>query len=1150
MKKLLSLAALLLASGLALGQTLITGDLAGRVTDPTGAAVANATVTIVSLDDASKRTITTDKSGAFRFSLLRPGFYSLTEDGSGLTASVPSVAINVGQASTINLVAKPTGSASTVEVTAQVSLLQKEDANISYTFSQQQIEALPIPGGDITNLAFSTPGVQLSTGGGYGNFSAFGLPGNSNVFTVNGSDLMDAYNNLANSGASNNVLGANELQEAAVVVNGYTGQYGRLAGAQVNYTTKSGTNQFHGNAIFYYNSSGFNANDWFIKKQQYQNGTVNAQPHAVGRQWAGSVGGPIWKDKIFFFFDDEGLRYALPGGGSTNFFPTTAFQTATLANIAAKHPTESAIYKQLFSAYTGSPNFASARVDPTDATGGCGDLAGTTVGGVTFGGVAGQTPCAAAFVSQTGNATAEQLYAIRFDINPTSKDQINFRYRHDFGLQATSSDPVNTLFSANSNQPEYDGQGSWTHTFTPNVTNVLSIDSLYYAAVFGPPNLAGALAVFPTVFAFSDGDAFATVGGGDNSYPSGRRVSQYQVQDDFSYTHGKNAFKAGYNFRRFNIAALATRAGVGVGATSFGSNTDFYNGVLQNNSGQAGADSTTQEFANVGAGHFAIYDLGVYFQDQVAVTPNLKLTASVRFDRMGNPACNGNCLVRLNASFPQLNHSSSIPYNQAILTSQRNAFNNVEAVTTQPRFGFAYSPYGAQGKTVIRGGAGLFADIPVPASFVRYLTNAPNYTAFTITPAKTGAGVTPAPGAITSYLAAPGAGSGYAAGAASNAAFQNGFASGQTLAQIQANVAAAGGSFAAPAYSASAPNTLRNPKFVEYNLEIQQAVGQHELFDLNYVGNFGTDILFFNASANAFSSTGFGGLSTTPIDGRFSTVTDMTNFGHSNYNGIVASWQHRSGGLTTAVNYTFSHALDNTSNGGYEGFTYNGSTGSANVLTQIDPLSVDRLNYGSADYDARHNLSLNYAYQTKFDSSHRLLSKALTGFLISGNLFAKSGNPYSVLRGSLAARYTSNAAGQATNGGSTLGALIVPNPHHPCGNPNQICNQISEYASAAGQAAYGFGNQARNSYRGPMYFDADLDFGKIVAVTEHARVKIGANMFNVLNHPNFAAPYNNLANANFGKILADQPPVSSPYGNFQGAGVSGRIIQVYGSISF
>jgi hypothetical protein len=667
--------------------------------------------------------------------------------------------------------------------------------------------------------------------------------------------------------------------------------------------------------------------------------------------------------------------------------------------------------------------------------------------------------------------------------------------------------------------------------------------SLYYSAVFGPPNFAAATAVFPTTFSFSDGDGFANLGGSDSSYPSGRNVSQYQFTDDLAITVGRNSFKTGYNFRRYNITNFAPLAGT-TGSTAFASNTDFYNGLISN-ANAGGASTTTQVTAAIAQAHLAMYSIGVYFQDQFAATRTLNLTASVRFDRAGDPACRSSCFVRTAGPFDQIAHGAALPYNQSIVTNQPNAFNNVEAVTIQPRIGMALTPFGPNGNTVIRGGVGLFADLPVASVLTRFITSAPNYVSFTITPT-TG----------KTFAVQPGlAGSGYSAALASGAAFEKGFASSQTLAQIQAAVAATGSTYSAPSYTASTTNKLLNPKFAEYNLEIQQAVSKHDVFDINYVGNIGTDILFVNPTANAYAycatsgtgycpATGFPDLPLTLTDPRFKAVSTLTNNGHSNYNGLVVSYRHQNGhGLTTAVNYTISHSLDNTSNGGVEGF--NAGSEATYITAQIDPTDADKLNYGNADYDTRHNLTANYVWIIPTHFSNHLVQESLGGWTVSGTIFAKSGVAYSVIRGSLAGNITNS-----TNGGNVLGGFLGGSLG-PCGNPHNQCLNTTSYAAAKSQYLYGFGNQARNSYRGPDYTDTDMQLTKIIPIFERFKFKFGANAFNLLNHPNFSAPHNNLATtATFGKIQDDVPPVSSPYGNFQGAGVSGRILQLLGAVNF
>ena len=172
------------------------------------------------------------------------------------------------------------------------------------------------------------------------------------MFTVNGNDNNDPFLNLNNSGSSNLTLGANEIQEVAVVTNGYTAQYGRMAGVQLDSVTKSGSNQYHGNANYYWNGTVLNANDWFNPS------TDTPRPFAVNNQWSASFGGPIIKNKTFFFLDTEGLRYTLPSTQNI-FLPTTAFETAVLNNLTANgRGAEIPFYNQMFSLYNNAPGHA------------------------------------------------------------------------------------------------------------------------------------------------------------------------------------------------------------------------------------------------------------------------------------------------------------------------------------------------------------------------------------------------------------------------------------------------------------------------------------------------------------------------------------------------------------------------------------------------------------------------------------------------------------------------------------------------------------------------------------------------------------------------------------------------------------------------
>ena len=218
-------ALLLLLPSATRAQSIVTGGLGGTVTDSSGAVIAGASVTLKNADTGSVLTATTTTNGTYQFTLLKPGNYNLTISHEGFKQVSQPAQVLLGQIAVANAQLQVGATTETVTVTEQGALLQTEDANIASNFDTQQIQNIPNPGNDITYVAQTAPGVTMnnSTGGGYGNFEAFGLPGTANLFTINGNDYNDAFLNLNNSGSSNLLLGGNELQEVAVVSNGYTG---------------------------------------------------------------------------------------------------------------------------------------------------------------------------------------------------------------------------------------------------------------------------------------------------------------------------------------------------------------------------------------------------------------------------------------------------------------------------------------------------------------------------------------------------------------------------------------------------------------------------------------------------------------------------------------------------------------------------------------------------------------------------------------------------------------------------------------------------------------------------------------------------------------------------------------------------------------
>src|SRR5579875_54042 len=528
--------ALMIAPSL-LAQSLTSGDLTGTVTDPSGAVVPHATVTVRNNATGATRTTTSNSAGAYRFSLLPTGSYTVTAEAQGFSKAQTTASITVGQATVADVKLAVGASSQTVEVTSSAPLINTESAELTTNMSQTVIANEPNGGNDLTYIAQTAPGINMNTGMGYGNFNTAGLPATSNVFTMNGENQMDPYLNLNNSGATNLMLGKNSVQGASVVTNAYGGQYGQQAGVQVNYVTKSGSNAFHGNLEYWWTGSALDANAWF-NGAAFNNGVTQPTPFNNNNEWAASIGGPIKKDKLFFFVDTEGIRYIVPTT-TTIYVPTAQFGAATLANLATVDPGSVGLYSKMFNLYNGAASRWGINNTASNLPGGgCLDL--TTIG----------VPCFTSGVASPAEPAKEWLLTGRVDYNLSDKDHLFWNVSADHGTQATYADPIDNAFSAASYQPEYNGQGQWTHTFGSNATNQLVYAGSYYRAIFTQNDAA---ATFPAWYDLSAVLGYTSMANIESAFPQGRNVTQYQFVDDFSWTRGAHALSFGVNFRRYDI---------------------------------------------------------------------------------------------------------------------------------------------------------------------------------------------------------------------------------------------------------------------------------------------------------------------------------------------------------------------------------------------------------------------------------------------------------------------------------------------------------------------------------------------------------------------------------------------------------------------
>jgi hypothetical protein len=1092
-------------------QTNTTGDIVGIVADSSGAAVPGAHVSVTSQETGATRVVTSSASGEYRVSQLPPGKYTISVTATGFEGSKQTLQVSAGAVASANIALSIGKASETVEVSAgEVPMLHVDDAQVSTTFTQEQVLNLPNPGNDLTFVAQTAPGSVMNTQSGYGNFSSFGLPGTANTFTVNGAYYNDPYLNVNNSGATNLTLGNNDVASVTVTSNAYNASFGGLGGAQVSEVTRSGGNKFHGNGAYWWNGRLLNANDYFDKQ------AGNPRPFDNVNQWAGSFGGPIVRDKTFFFFNYEGLRVVLPTR-NTVYAPDAAYQANTLANLTANGlAAEIPVYQNIFKLYNNSPGFATANTDSnyTDAlTGGYGLVS---------------------FNALAANFTHEYLLNGRVDQSISDKDHLFGHMTDDQGLQATYTNVLNPIFDAASPQPAWEGQLGEQHIFSPAVSNQFLFSVIHYKAFFTNTNEAASEQLVPFTLIFADEDTGnngtgAWPGGLNMVWPQGRDVTGYEFQNDLSWTKGKHTLSFGWTFRRDDISDFSP-----------GTFTSSPEAVVTNGSFQQGyVDEWFQQFPTRLEQPVALYAQGWYAQDQWRPLTNLTVTYGMRMEHNSDPVCRTNCFARLSTDFSDASTSTSTPYNQLIVSGLNKAVANLQKIGWEPRVGFALLPFGAQSKTTIRGGLGMFADAFPGQVADDFLLNPPSEVGFTL--------YGPAFGGTNIALVPAAPGSAASVAASSDKAFSSGFATGSSLSSLSTVPG-----FAPPNIS-SAVQKINNPSYVEWSMAVEQQLGKFDTLSVMYVGNHSYHEPEQNNSVNAWNSggaIGFPELSTSgPPNANFSAVTQISSSGSSNFNGVVISEQHRSRTLTVGFNYQWSHALDEISNGGFDGFT-------ANSVYPDDPFNLSK-NYGNADYDTRQYLSGDYIYALPHFWGPKVL---VDNWQFSGTVFHSLGLPFSVVDtgtasmlsgygGALYARQTGALGGSDHCGGT---AAANENNPTPCGFAADYAPFIPAVPATATtplipavQSATDFGQSRRNQVFGPNYTDSDFSITKgfLMPHWESAKFRIGAQFFNIFNHPNFGQPINSVASGALGTIQSTVNPPTSILGSFLGGDASPRLVQ-------
>ena len=1127
-------------------QSNISGDIVGTVTDATGAILPGAQVTVTNDANEQVKIETTDKVGDYRVSLLEPGRYKVSITAAGFETTTQETTVSAGVVTQLS--AKLTvGKASiTVEVSGgAIQVLHVEDAQISTSFDLQQLQDLPNPGGDLTFVAQTTPGAVMNTQGGYGNFSANGLPGTSNTFTVNGGYEGDPYLNLNNSGATNLLLGNNDVDTVTVTTNSYDAAFGGLGGAQVNEISRSGGSKYHGNLEYLWNGRAMNANSFFNKYYGSPRNFDNAN------QWAAAVGGPLKKDKIYGFIDTEGIRVIIPVIGPV-YAPSPNYQAAILgasaedsANIYGYIPygnlaynglsAESGLYQKIFGYYNNARNYSAGSQDPND-------------------------PDTWIFNGQATNFAQEWLVNDRLDVNLSANDHIYIHSKVDHGVQPTQTSFLDPIFDAASPQPSYEGQLNDTNTFSPRLTNQFLFAASYYRAIFTNTNgvTLGAssvpFALIPEGYESNSncptdphGNCLRTwdwdlsienaaygdiVGAEDFAFPQGRNVTGYQFTDDLSWVKGKHNLKVGYTFRRDDITDY----------TDSEHNIKFGGGeniILDQGDFAAGySDEWAERFPRRLTEPVALYVEGFYVQDQWKPIPSLTVTAGLRVEHNSNPLCRTNCVSNFSQDFSSLPTSRATPYNSLIGSGRSQAFFQQQNLAWEPRVGFSYLPGGPGSKTTVRGGFGMFADY-FPAQIMGDLVgNVPNedrfaplgaaYSAFTGYELGTGGSAIPIDPTM--------AGSGHAIAVTSNNALQSQFSLGGyyrnaagTCPDALSIYCATGGVFTRPTFI-SVAHKVSLPTYEEWSLAIEHQVAKNTAVAVTYVGNH-TYHQPVQRMPNAYDPYGTNAsLPAARPNASLGSVTEFYSGSSSNYNGLQATATSRLSWVTMQFNYVYGHALDTSSNGGFDAFGING-------VGQINPYILAQ-NYGNADYDTRHYISANYSIRIPHFAGPRVL---VDNWELAGTVFHNSGYPFSV----------TDASGAVIYGVAPLAMQLDNNFNHHCGGKAHAttpCDFASHFASSTD-----YGQQRRNQLYGPNYTDFDLDLSKGFKMPkwESAKLKVAVQFFNLFNHPNFQLPLSDVNDgASDGLIYSAASTPTSILGAFLGGDASPRLIQLKATFNF
>jgi len=1082
-----------------------TGTLRGQVLDPQGAVVGNATVTVTNEDTGVSQVVATSSAGTWNLPAVLPGKYAVTIQASGfrkLTNKNVPVLVDQDNVSDARLTL---GSASeVVEVTAGAAQIETTSSALNNNFDTNAVMNVPVTGGtvySVLNLAILAPNTIAQPGGSAGAGGAIGgTRPRDNNFTVDGVD----DNNLGQTGPNSTVI-FDAVQEFALQTNQFSAEYGHSAGGQFNLVTKSGTNSIHGSGEWYAQNRNFNSLDNLTKAAILNNTPgVRRQPPYDNERGGGTVGGPIVKDKLFFFgaYEYTDLHGS---GGPTNLNAPTAAGLAALQNMAA----DSAVSDIL-------ANFPVA-------------------------------PASSGSVLVNGQSIpVGPLTIISPILNKEHDIQANLDYhmgKHQFGSRFLLNQSKQ-IFAANDTQAVFNQDflfrnrkialtDAWS--INNNTVNDLRLQYAYFSQFFSN-HCPTCPRQDVTILDLGN----STIGPTD---PQWSKQNTYQISDNLTWVHGKHTFKFGGQYNHFIYPQFfLSRSN---GDNWYSSTQEFINDLEPTQQGRT--------LRGAGSGYFLGTEslIAGFVQDDLKITPRLTVNLGLRYEFWTNP---------VGDKTQTLNSISNVP---GVITfgNPKTDRNNIG-----PRIGFAFDPTGT-GRTSIRGGFGIaydvkfqnFASITLPPQLQSEMDTT---TACLIANPPAWCSTTPkgigflADGGLPAVLVPP-------ANQADARALTSSYIDDTVMPKIltwrfgvQHEIARnstievrylgtrglllpvqdrrnfisyfdAGGT-ALPTYlsASSIPATWTSSTPTDVNFYT---------FDSNY-GNCGTSTPvtpiagFSSPTPDIYQQYGFCG-----------NVTSDPNKGSSIYHAGSVSFTHRAGhGLMLNANYTYSHTISDSDN------EFHTSALNPRRAQDTNQIGQDRSN---SDLDVTHKFALSLTYdlpKTRFEN--RFAKALLNGYGLGSSILAQSGQPVTIQSGidsngnidsaGDSAFLNSGGSGnipgepgqgdvfpvcEGAGGATYIGSVsFLSAPLNGC-NKNIAApfgydpaigytpvNSNDRYVITGSGA---LSNIGRNSFRSPGFWTWNLSANKNVQISEAKYLQLSASVFNVLNHANYALSNGNVFNA-------------------------------------